>query len=86
MVESINSLKLEVGELRAELRNLKTTHHVNDSNQSGAGKFCSMYARVQNKNLEYVRKSLFESLLGCQISQYVLLVNTPATTSYRVRV
>ena len=88
VVESINSLKLPVGELHAELRNLNTTHHVNDSNKSGAGKFCSMYmyAQVQNKNSEHIGKSLFKSLLGYQISQYVRLVNTPETTSYKVRV
>ena len=87
VVESINSLRQQVDELRSVVRNLKTTGAALSQNTNGY-KLCSLYVRVQCEcggEGNRIGKSVLEALLGCQISQYVHLVSTPFP-SYKVRI
>ena len=85
-MESINSLRREVGLLQSEVRKLKTGVA---SSQTGSGcELCCLYVRVQcesGSDGSRIGKSKLESLLGCQISRYVHLVSTPFP-SYKVKI
>ena len=86
VVESINSLQHEVRELRSEVRGLKTTGAVLSQSLSKF-KLCCLYVRVQGEcgGVDNLGKSKLESLVGCQISQYIHLGNTPFP-SYKVKI
>ena len=51
------------------------------STQACQQKFCSLYVRVSGD----VGKSKVESLLGCEVLQYVRLISNP-TPSYKVKI
>ena len=51
------------------------------STQACQQKFCSLYVRVSGD----VGKSKLESLLGCEVLQYVRLISNP-TPSYKVKI
>ena len=67
VVECINSLRWEVGELRSEVQKLKTTGTALSQNAIKS-KLCSVYVQVQcvsGGEGYHIEKSELESLLGC---------------------
>ena len=78
VIENISALKEQVNELQSEVRQLKLGKK---STQACQQKFCLLYVRVSGDT----GKSKLESLLGCEVLQYVRLISNPMP-SYKVKI
>ena len=85
VVESINALREEVANLRLEVGQIKklgasvSVHHAR-------GKLCTLYVRVPESGSEvsHIGKARLESLLGCEVPQYVCIKQFPP--SFKVKI
>ena len=83
VIESINALREDVMDLRSELRQMKKTgtpsHHTPD-------KLCTAYVRILEGGPEvgHIGKARLESLLACEVPQYVCIKEHPLP-SFKVK-
>ena len=86
ILESINSLRDDVARLQADLRPLTLTRGCEVAAGPSSSRVCTLYVRFGNKlHAATPGKSLLESLLMCQILQYVCVRSQPAP-AFKVKI